>query len=89
MSAPAIAKAAGDRCPWCRQLVDIDTIPPWWLDHRNLAELYAYLSGSDCPEDDALDPASVQYFLEKPWKWTDERERMLAEMNRTERERPT
>ena len=79
MSAPAIAKAAGDRCPWCRQLVDIDTIPPWWLDHRNLAELYAYLSGSDCPEDDALDPASVQYFLEKPWKWTDEYARMRAE----------
>ena len=85
MTAPTIAKPAGHACPWCRQLVDIDTIPPWWSDHANLAELYAYLSGSDCPEDDALDPSSVQYFLEKPWKWTDEYSRMRAEKARTEK----
>jgi hypothetical protein len=63
-------------CPWCHQLVDVDTVPPWWLDHANLAELYAYLTGADCPEGDELDPSQTQYFLEKPWKWTDEYERM-------------
>lgn len=57
---------------------DPDTAPPWWMDHANLAELHQYLTGSDCPEGDTLDPASVQYFLEKPWKWTQEWERMRA-----------
>lgn len=55
---------------------DPDTVPPWWMDHANLAELHRYLTGSDCPEGDALDPSQVQYFLEKPWKWTQEWERM-------------
>lgn len=44
------------------------------------------MSGSDCPEDDALDPASVQYFLEKPWKWADEYARMRAEKAQITRE---
>ena len=61
----------------------------WWDHYHNIVELYAYLTGGDCPEPDALDPTQTLYFLQKPWKWTDERERMLAEMNRTERERPT
>ena len=59
-------------------------------DHyHNIVELYAYLTGGDCPEPDALDLMERLDFLQKPWKWTDERERMLAEMNRAERERPT
>ena len=78
MTAPALAKAAGHACPWCHQLVDHDTIPPWWLDHQNLAELYEYLTGAGCPEGDELDPAATVYFLEKPWKWTEERARMLV-----------
>ncbi len=76
VSATTLSKAADDYCPWCKQRVDPDTAAPWWMDHANLAELHRYLTGSDCPEGDALDPASVQYFLEKPWKWTQEWERM-------------
>lgn len=60
------------------RLADLDTVPPWWADHSNLAELHRYLTGSDCPEGDALDPSQVQYFLEKPWKWTAEWDRMRA-----------
>ncbi|HTQ44504.1 MAG TPA: hypothetical protein VMI75_17200 [Polyangiaceae bacterium] len=45
----------------------------WWEDHRNLAALYRHLTDEcELPED------QVAYFLEKPWKWTDEWERMIA-----------
>jgi hypothetical protein len=63
--------APDDLCERCKAMV-----PPWWMDHANLAELHRYLTGSDCPEADALDPSQVQYFLEKPWKWMQEWERM-------------
>jgi hypothetical protein len=36
------------------------------------------ITGADCPEGDELDPSQTQYFLEKPWKWTDEYGRMRA-----------
>ncbi len=54
--------------------------PYWWEDHRNLAELFDWLRRDDCPEEcatlDVDDQAAVSYFLNKPWKWTPEYERM-------------
>ena len=64
-------------CPACGQLVDTDTISPWWMDHQKLAELHAYLTSAECPESDRLDPTQVTYFLQKPWKWSEERQRMI------------
>jgi hypothetical protein len=46
----------------------------WWLAHTNIAALYRWLVEND--EIDERSTADVCYFLQKPWKWTPEWQRM-------------
>ncbi len=50
------------------------TAPEWYHDHAELSEVAAVLADVyawECVED-------VLRFLEKPWKWTPERNRWVA-----------
>lgn len=53
--------------------VHIDTKLPWWALTRNVHDLWRWLEQQgDAPTDPA-------YYLEKPWKWEAEWNRMLQE----------
>lgn len=58
-----------------------DNREEWWLDHSNLTALMRWLIDE---QEMTLD--QVTYFLEKPWKWSPEWDRMRGVTKRdTER----
>jgi hypothetical protein len=57
-----------------------DQMTAWWADHTELARLYRFLceTGMLEGEDESATVENTADFLEKPWKWQEERGWMLA-----------